>query len=263
MRRAALIERLNEFVDRGWITPAERQAIIDLYDEDALPPEALPGPIEDDDRDVWLIALAGAGLAGLTLSRRRNDRRQRDRARDRLRRQFEQTIAGLADDVARNANFATWQRGMMQTIGDYARQMATIGYSGPLPGPAQANLARIIAQQEQYLARFALQIATRHAAGRPMTAAYINARGRMYGAPGWGQYFAHAEAIDADEYGIVYQYLAMDDNRTCAPCHQYSGRYFLPGEGPYPGDVCAGGGACRCERVPVYNPLLYAQLAGL
>ena len=47
---------------------------------------------------------------------------------------------------------------------------------------------------------------------------------------------------------------------NCSPCSAARGYYPLS-SGPYPGQICLGGGACRCERVVIYAPEIARQFA--
>ena len=83
----------------------------------------------------------------------------------------------------------------------------------------------------------------------------------MYSGGGRALFFEAWETSAGYEAGWVVRYEAVDDSATCSPCRLAEG-YYLPGDGPYPGEVCLGGGACRCARWPVFDETLYRQLGG-
>lgn len=80
--------------------------------------------------------------------------------------------------------------------------------------------------------------------------AQIAARANSYLGDGWGAFFRGEEANLSPNFWVV-DYIARDDPITCTPCIQAQlGGPYLPGEGPFPGEVCFGRGACRCIRTP-------------
>lgn len=78
--------------------------------------------------------------------------------------------------------------------------------------------------------------------------AAIGARLSLYSGSGRAEWFRGQEKDAGD--GDVVDYVSLDDNSTCTPCllAEEQGPY-LPGIGPFPGEVCLGRGRCRCKRV--------------
>lgn len=211
---------------------------------------------DDSDRDAWLAAwaivllLLGANAASvLPLAQRR-------RARRRLRDAFERGAGSLAQRVsAGQLTVDAWRVEAEQLIADYMRQMAVAG-AGTLPNAAvQARAAAELQRQRAFLDSFAAALA---AGG--LSVAGIAARTRLYGASGWGLHWL-AQGSSAPSYAVDL-WVSRDDNRTCAVCASYSGRYFLPGQGPMPGLDCLGAGHCRCERRQVIDRAIWQRLTG-
>jgi len=256
MTRAELVRQLNDLVRRKRITRAEADALLARYD--AGEPVELPAAPESSNGE-WLAAFALLLLLVRGNPRRRLTPQMSQRARRLLRGNFDSAMRSLANQVAGGAlTVPAWQAQMQNALSGYVRQMAVAG-RGRLPSPAMvARIEARLADQWPYLNRFALEQMARGMAGRPLTAAQIASRSRTYGATGWGAYF-EAQGEDA-EAGIVEQWISRDDRAVCRVCAPRHLQWFLPGQGPMPGLDCLG--ACRCERVPQYNPDVYAQLTG-
>ena len=95
----------------------------------------------------------------------------------------------------------------------------------------------------------------------PLSEAYIANRADQYAGEGWAAWFEASERELTGQDGFVVDYIARDDGATCSPCRfaMQDGPY-LPGTGPYPGQVCLGAGNCRCERRPRFAPEEWARL---
>lgn len=180
----------------------------------------------------------------------------------------------LARDLAAGRiTVAEWQRKMRRLNTLMLDVLAVMGGSRPPSRALAGRLDEIELTQAAFLQRFA-----DHLAGNLLTTAlastlgmsvkrwttnFIAQRAATYSGPGRTLFFEACETADGGMgEGWVVRYVARDDRSTCSPCQRAEG-YYLPGDGPYPGEVCLGGGACRCERWPVYDPAMYAQLAGL
>lgn len=59
--------------------------------------------------------------------------------------------------------------------------------------------------------------------------------------------------------GMVAYYKPRNDKSTCKPCRDSEG-YYLPAQGPMPGQVCKGQARCRCVRELSYNPTIWQRL---
>jgi hypothetical protein len=175
----------------------------------------------------------------------------------------------LAERLAANRlSVEQWQRAVRTLNQSVTRTMAELGAGRALRG-MRDRLTTIQRTQAAYLQRFAEQIAARRliaanpqlfpngAAG--LTVNQIAARVRLYTGAGRALFFEGAEQERQGEAGWVIRYEARDDSETCSPCSAAEG-YYLPGAGPYPGDVCLGAGNCRCVRFAVYAPDIYARL---
>lgn len=70
-----------------------------------------------------------------------------------------------------------------------------------------------------------------------------------------------AHEVGYDDTGYVYDYIALDDNAVCSPCMDAEANSpYIGGQGPMPGQVCLGGGNCRCYRIGRYAPEVAARL---
>lgn len=217
--------------------------------------DAPPVETQDDDSNEWLILWAML----LLLLRLNNVRtltlRHRTRARDLLRVRFEENVARYAGLVSSGQwSVSQWQEAVAREIGEYTRAMAIAGV-GALPN---SEIQRMALQEIERQMPFLNDFATTIAAGE-LSAAAIAARTRLYGGAAWAMFFM-AQGSLAEE-GIVEVWRAKDDGRTCQACASLNGRYFLPGQPPFPGSTCYGRGNCRCERVPEFNYPVWLQLS--
>lgn len=259
MTRAELAAYLADFVAHRHLTASEATYLLDLYDSGQLTSADLPQmPQRDND---WLAA-----LLALLLLANVNDMRlaplpeyQRRRARATLRNGFEAETGRLARNVnTRSISSLTWLTAMWGAVEMYTRQM-TIAGAGTMPSAQlQARIDETLTTQAARLQRFGLLIMLRDRVGRALSERLIAARARQYGGEGWGAWFA-AHGEDA-AWGYVEQWVSRDDQYVCRYCANLHRRYFLPGDGPMPGQGCYG--TCRCTRVSEYNPDVYARLIG-
>lgn len=154
---------------------------------------------------------------------------------DGFRRQMEEAEAAgrLIDDEERPIR---WQRPGSRSRTDIDLQ------PGQDPGPGSGDTERLPLPTDPDTG---LPIRTR---GNRVSRRAVSARAGHYGGP------QRAEWYRGDErnapVGVVVDYISMDDDGTCGPCldAEEEGPY-LPGRGPFPGQVCLGLDHCRCERV--------------
>lgn len=265
--RQQVIALLARSVADGKLSEAQAAAILVAYDAGGVP-AALPIPAGEsgqglDEEEIALALLLLLALwrqegvsvpatfaARLFWARRLADGLQSDA---RL----------LAARLGRGElSLAEWQRAGEQLIRRNLIQQARLGGGLRSARAGAQGLRAIYQEQAAYLGRFADEIAARGLAGLPLSEAQIAQRLGLYAGAGYGQFFRGVETSgDVGGWGWVYRYEARDDNRTCYPCLDAEG-YYLAGDGPYPGEVCLGGGACRCSRTPEYNPEMYAALVG-
>ena len=233
---------------RERISPTEAKRIIELFDSGLIEDEALPQskaePIPDQDSDyTWLLILlligsAGQGVMGRLLLL------QREQARDGLRTVFEEAIKR----TQRQPTIKSWHAFLRGDIANYIKRQTFAG-SGR---PKQADQAAL-REQDDYLYYFAGERAVRRLTERPMGDAEVTARALLYGGAAWAAWHVANEGESGD--GYVCDYIARDDRGTCSSCSEAARRGpYLPGKGPYPGDVCRGRGYCRCTRVLRYDP---------
>lgn len=288
MDRDNFLGLIQRALDDGTISPAEYQDLLDAYDAGELPLDGPRPPAEEIRRPgaatfiliaIWLLATLSPGQdrpggrsatpqtirSALAASTRAGRLALAERIQD----QFEEEIADLTQRLAAGRiNLATWQQAAGDLIDrNLIAQTMAGSRSAALTTAQIGRLGTLIEQERAFLSRFADTIATRQALGRPLSAGAMIHRARSYAGTGRGEYFRAEEeaATQAGEEGegIVIDYVSNDDDRTCGPCLDADGGSpYLPGQGPYPGQICLGGGACRCSRIPRYDPEAWAWLMG-
>lgn len=247
---------LVDLIQRKRITLDEAAELLKKFLAGDFEEDDLPLPIAEAkkrDDDAWLL------LFSLQLSINRKTLIERRRERGRVRRLF---VVYATDDALsltdRDITLHQWHSETMGIIGGavLASWLAGNGTDGTRPSNDDQ-----VSRQLDYLYRFAAETHARRALDDPFSLEYMVNRSLMYGGAVRGAWFLGNESIYSG-YGYVSQYIPIDDRGTCSPCHNAAG-YYLPGDGPMPGDICLGGDACRCERVTIYAPEIYAQLTGI
>lgn len=277
MTRDEYLLLLAEAVRRGALDEENARWLLAQFDAGELRPEWLPMPTDaalelmrqpvdveqgygNEELAALLLLLAALGLREIQNLNQRMAQESRRAARDVLRARWERTVMQLADDLAATGNVAAWQQSMTTEIRRYYIGQMTGGLGRSLTPAEMLRLERILEGQAGYLTRFAGDVGAHLAMGDPLSRAYTAQRSRMYGGEAWSLWHRGNE-VGEDRPGWVVEYVAVDDMGTCAPCSAAQG-YYLPGAGPYPGEICDGGSNCRCERVLVYLPEMYRQLGG-
>lgn len=265
MTRSELLAILTELVRRNAITIEEAQLVLNRFDAGDLEDVPLPSSADgllSGTHDDWIAALAlvlvmMSGSPGRTLTAM-----ERKKVQKLLRNQFEASTTRLGFGVVGGAiAITTWQKGMQTALSNYSRQMAVAG-AGKMPSVVtQSVIEEKLAEQWSYLQRFATQIMARQVVARPMSEPWIIQRARRYGGPtGWASYFIGQGGEESPGYVDVW--LTRDDPNVCYICSPRHQRYFLPTQGPWPGDFGQCLGDCRCVRKPEYLPDVYADLTG-
>lgn len=268
MTRDELIEYLARAVADKLMTEAEARQIVADFDAGLLevPLGGLPLTPAESGRGIDdVIAAALALLALLALSR--------ERAREALRDRFEQRMEQLAEDlVAGELTIAQWQAAMGEEVLLHLAAQALAGGDGQLSPEELAELRTAAQVQTAFLGRFADHILALALLGRALATGdvpvpslgFIINRAIQYAGAGWEAWFRANERGLVGRQGVVVDYEARDDQNTCFPCLQaeHAGPY-LPGSGPYPGQVCRGRGRCRCRRVERYDLEAWKRLTGV
>jgi hypothetical protein len=183
------------------------------------------------DEELALLDLGGIG---------RDRDRAHERTHDRFARRVKQLAAAL---VAGLLSLLVWHRLMRDAVKTHALQQALLGGDGViLDLPRVSGLVR---RETDYLSRFADAVA------RDGVTPLLASRAALYGGSGRAVFYRERET--SLPIGYVVEYQSHDDGSTCKPCSSAEGLY-LPGSGPFPGEVCLGHSRCRCVRVPKYNP---------
>ena len=280
-----LADLLARLVVDKTITEEQAKAIIAYWRDRpadelaALLPLALAEGVgvlwEDDDPPPWLpVALLGAAILPAA-----NRRAMIDDLQDRHAALMEKLAADLE---AGRLTVAEWQQQVRAANAKLLTFAANLGNSR-ITAQLQQYIADTEREQAAYLQRFADQLAARKLAEAlpedddqregllralvAMGAAYIARRAASYSGAARGVFFRALESGDVGPMGggrsgWVIAYRVNHDESLCSACLDAEG-YYLPGDGPMPGEVCLGGGQCRCWREDVYDPVLWAQLAGV
>lgn len=271
-----LIDLLTRLIADGELTEKQAAAILEYWRDRptaellAVLPLVLEvgvgALVEDDDDPPWLppLLLLGAGSAERT---RRMDRLQDDHADE---------MARLVTELeAARMTVSQWQAAARKANATLLDAAVTLS-GGRMTAALQQRMIEIEHEQAAYLQRFADELSLRKLAA-PMpedgrrkallllmawSAAYLANRAASYSGAGRGLFFAGLESGGAESGpGWVIHYQINHDERLCSGCADAEG-YYLPGQGPMPGDVCLGGGFCRCERVPMFDEAMYRRLGG-
>lgn len=243
---------LSLAVSYRWISAAEAQEIREAVDAGRLDLAELPDriPLEQRSINVTQLAAVAAILAGLL----RSSFPMRKGKAESLTLTFAQQARAAAI-----LPLSAWHATMTSLIRQHVAGQYVLGY-GAMP-QSGVPLSWMLQKQAAYLERFTIERMLRVAEGNPMSIAQIAARSELYGGAGRAAFYMGREATLTS--GWIVRYIARDDNVTCSPCLQAERQSpYLPGTGPYPGDVCFGRSRCRCERRDEYNPREYARLGG-
>ena len=215
------------------------------FDTTQLPSTALP--LDTEDAIIGLTPgdeeLALWDLGNPT----RFDETLHERTHDRFARRVKKLAAAL---IAGTLTLLAWHRLMRDEVKTHAIQQAIIGGGGTLADTLRVS--GLIRRETDYLSRFADEIAR-----EGITSPRLRARAEMYGGSGRAVYYREKE----EQYppGYVIEYIAKDDDATCDPCTGATG-FYLPGGGPFPGEVCFGRSRCRCTRVARFDEGRYQWL---
>lgn len=242
MTRDELVALLARLVADGKLTESAAAGLVARYDAGALPSVALPTTPSTPQPE--------GGVQGGTP--------------EAIGANFDVVVTRMAAALASGQmTLAAWQAHLAALVADEMLSQALLGADGELAEEDIAELEADAGEQAAYVSRFADEMALGLLMGQPMSEGQIAARSALYAGAGWGWYFRAYERRLGKERGIVVRYVAHDDDRTCVPCHEAeAGSPYLPDSGPFPGDVCAGGGRCRCRREEYYDMEAWQRLTG-
>jgi hypothetical protein len=176
---------------------------------------------------------------------------RRIRRADRMQNQFGRDSRRLANAITKKgARISTFQKRGLELIRQHGLTQAMLGKGNYLTPREQADFEERLQFHTGKFQDFVDEIALRRAQGKPYSKRYIANRLESYSGFGRGEMF-RLSGIEEDDGDTVEDYIALDDGPTCSPCHEAAaGGPYLPGEGPFPGQVCKGRGKCRCRRSP-------------
>lgn len=239
-------------IERKVITPEEAAMLLDRFQRGDFAEEDLPLSVDNvqrvDRNDESLLALL------LLLLKQSSSQGAKVRLRNTNRRNDVASLTAIAGDIE---SIQTFQQSFSDTV---QRSILRQWMGGARQANWPTTIDDMITEQLAYAERFAADIHFRQQVNRPLTLGEIVIRAAMYAGAAWAASYMGNEYGD-DRYGWVYEYQPIDDGKTCRRCHEAKG-YYLSGQGPYPGQICLGGWRCRCRRVAVYNPDIYARLRG-
>lgn len=287
-QRRALADTLARLVADGELTEEQAITIYQLTVDDGtlldnllpLPPyEGITRPPAEDDWPdaIWLILAVAIGMApGRGAVPQHIDfapQTVRLAAADQLQEWHADSAMRLARRLsARQLSVAEFQRQLRALNDQHNAAQVALG-AGSRYRRMAATLTEQLTLQAAYLQRFADRAAGGLLAARaglpglsPLSLGQLTERAAMYGGIGRALFFQAFEQYrqvdgEGNPTGWIVQYIARDDDRTCSPCYAAQG-YYLPGQGPYPGQVCLGRHHCRCRRVVMFDPAIYASLTG-
>ena len=250
---------LTDLIERKIITLDEAASLLNRFlrgdfEEDGLPLPLKQAQQKDDDHTLLFLFLSliprpYQQTGRITLNNRRSKR-------DRIRSKSEERIIALSLALSEDEiTLSEWHREMMTVVGGSITAQWLAGH-GRFGG--QSPMAGEIETQYQYLYRYASELHVLNELGRSRSDEYIAHRSLSYLGSAWAAWFVGNESIGGD--GYVSQYIAKDDKFVCQPCISAVGYYRL-NSGPYPGQICLGGGSCRCERIVIYAPEIARRLA--
>jgi len=191
------------------------------------------------------------------------------RAHELLQDKFEQrnrVLAGLL--FAGLIPLAAWRVAFWEMVKRLNMAQAALG-AGRVP--QVVNLAEVLAREAGYVDRFAQAVFAGKVATQaeeelqkraPVSEGSIRNRSDIYSGTARGLFYEELEAARPPEWGWIIQYIPRDDENTCTPCHNAAG-YYMANFGPKPGQICEGGGKCRCVRRSIFLPDVYRELVGV
>lgn len=263
---------LNAAIRQGLITHMQAEEIRPRVMPSMLPLESLSTDIPDgiwNDIFLELYALSGGTSSSPTI----NEARERIaslkieellKVHERLQDNFERRNRPLAAGLFLSQDVSNWQQALWIGIVWLILSQFVLGKGG-IPNAMQlSKLQKGLRWEAEFLRRFALAVMISLLIGGKLgSEGAVEARSNLYSGEARGTFYEAMEErirelTDAEE-GWVMEYIPKDDESTCVPCSESSG-YYLPGTGPMPGQVCMGKGKCRCRRVPVFLPEIFARL---
>lgn len=252
---------LAALVERGDISEEEARQILASFEAGRIAPADLPEAIAEATEETREDE--AAAIAALLLLLLRRSRGQAGALRDEIRADAEAAINRAIADLP--AGSSAWQQEIRRQLQLYSYSMSAAGLGQE---PDEAMIAAVeddLADLLQWLYLFAGAAAARRILGRPYSEAYLQNRARQYLARAWAAFHRAQESRPLySENGWIVDYIARDDPATCDPCSEAAAAGpYLPGQGPYPGEICDGGGNCRCIRIPRWSPAEWTELAGL
>ncbi len=185
-------------------------------------------------------------------------RSRREAIANRLQTKLEKSASRFARlATKKGSRTRTAQRYFKREVRIYMLQMAIAGKGSPLTPSELRRLEKKIMKQEQYLQKFCDKISVNRMKKTPLSVNAIRSQAELYAGQGRAEFFRFAGKTDATG-NTVEKYVAVAG--ACRNCQPHNGKYFLPGSGPMPGEICLGKGRCRCRRVQEDNARIAKRL---
>lgn len=186
-------------------------------------------------------------------------RKTRERLANKNQDGFDATAQALAKKVTtKGTRLNAAQSQANKALREHYLTQAMLGKGGFLSDREIREIDKTVGKQHDLMQNFFDQISVRRMQGRPFSPQYVEARLRRYSGDARGLFYKFAEAKDSKD--TVELYSAVGDANTCFKCSEANGKYYLPGQGTFPGIHCLGRGLCRCTRTPETNPAKAKEL---
>ena len=274
MSRDEFIDYLARLVQDEVITEAQAVQFLAEFDAEELEDLQLPLPPTEIHQEKTEEDIANI-VAALILFLQVDDlesipHSQRVEFIDAVQDGFDIIAERLAEQrVNKVITVREWQRAVYDAISDHTTRQSLLGLGGSMTPDQLARVNTLNQVDAAFLSRFGDEMAAQEwLFDRAMTQRRIAARTKLYGRNGRAEAYKYSEqsAVDNGQLveGWVIDYISIPDNRRCRNCAtaDAAGPY-LPTFGPMPTQICLGFYACRCKRVPRYDPVMWQYLSGL
>jgi hypothetical protein len=183
----------------------------------------------------------------------------RSQARDGLQDFFSSEVRRLAFEYQATGDLDAWAAAMRLQVASVMLGAKALAVGRALLPSEALDVLPALDFELRKVEEFAADIRARRGTARELSARAIGARSELYSGSARALWFKADEVGQA--VGVVIYYEAVDDAGTCEPClDAEKASPYLPGLGPFPGEVCKGRGRCRCLRIPRDAPKEFARL---
>ena len=186
----------------------------------------------------------------------------RERISNELQDEFEKRVTDLATQFdTKGFRTRTFHRRFKREFQKHTIEEAMLGAGRSLTPGELAQLEKRMRERLERMQKFMDKVSANRIKRTPLSSKSIANQARLYSEQGRAEFFRFAGVADASS-NTVEKWLSKGDVSTCPKCSPLNGKYFLPGKGPMPAEVCKGKGRCRCRRVQEENARIANQLRG-